>query len=64
MEKAHNTGQPVIPILIDSYGGSVYGCLNMISFMKKATLPLHTVVAGKAMSAGAILFGMGHRNLH
>lgn len=60
MEKAHNTGQPVIPILIDSYGGSVYGCLNMIGLLQKASLPIHTILIGKAMSAGAILFGMGH----
>ena len=61
MEKAHATGQPVIPILIDSYGGSVYGCLDMIAIMGKATLPTYTIVTGKAMSAGAILFGMGER---
>jgi ATP-dependent Clp protease, protease subunit len=59
MEKAQNTGQPVIPIAIDSYGGSVYGCLDMIGHLEKATLPIHTMVTGKAMSAGAILFGMG-----
>lgn len=59
MEKAHHTGQTVIPILIDSYGGSVYGCLDMISNLKKSSLPVHTIITGKAMSAGAILFGMG-----
>lgn len=59
MEKAHNTGQPIIPIAIDSYGGSVYGCLDMIGHLQQATLPVHTMVSGKAMSAGAILFGMG-----
>ena len=61
MERAHMTGQPVIPVLIDSYGGSVYGCLDMIAIMGKATLPTYTIVTGKAMSAGAILFGMGER---
>ena len=59
MEKANHSGQPVIPILIDSYGGSVYGCLEMISYVKKSSLPVDTIVCGKAMSAGAILFGMG-----
>lgn len=59
MERAHNTGQPLIPIVIDSYGGSVYGCLDMVGHLQKATLPVHTIVTGKAMSAGAILFGMG-----
>lgn len=61
VDEAHETGQPVIPILIDSYGGSVYGCLDMIAHIKNAKLPVHTVITGKAMSAGAILFGMGRR---
>ena len=41
MEKAHHTGQPLIPVLIDSYGGSVYGCLDMVSHLKKSELPVH-----------------------
>ncbi len=61
MERAHSTGQPIIPIVIDSYGGSVYGCLDMIGILQKASLPVYTVVNGKAMSAGAILFGMGKK---
>ena len=61
MEDAHQTGQPCIPVLIDSYGGSVYGCLSMVSVLKRAKLPVHTIITGKAMSAGAILFGMGQR---
>lgn len=59
MERAHQTGQPLIPIVIDSYGGSVYGCLDMVGHLQKAKLPVHTIVTGKAMSAGAILFSMG-----
>jgi ATP-dependent Clp protease protease subunit len=59
LEDAHHTGQPCIPIVIDSYGGSVYGCLDMIAHVKKARLPVYTICTGKAMSAGAILFGMG-----
>ena len=61
MERAHATGQPVIPVLIDSYGGSVYGCLDMIAILDKATLPVYTICTGKAMSAGAILFSKGER---
>jgi len=59
MELAENNWQPVIPIVIDSYGGSVYGCLDMIAHLEKASKPIHTIVTGKAMSAGAILFSMG-----
>jgi ATP-dependent protease ClpP protease subunit len=58
-EKALHSGQPVVPVLIDSYGGSVYGCLDMISYVKNSPIPVDTIVCGKAMSAGAILFGMG-----
>lgn len=59
MEKAHHTGQPLIPILIDSFGGTIYSLLDMISLVQKSSLPIHTICTGKAMSCGAILFGMG-----
>jgi len=59
MNKAHNTGQPVIPIVIDSYGGQVYSLMSMISSIKHAELPVATIVEGKAMSCGAILFSFG-----
>ena len=58
-EKASHSGQPVIPIVIDSYGGSIYGLLDMISHVESSKIPVHTIITGKAMSAGAILFGMG-----
>ena len=57
--QAHNTGQKVIPIVIDSYGGQVYSLMAMISDIKNATLPIATIAEGKAMSCGAILFSFG-----
>jgi len=59
MATAHNTGQKVIPIVIDSYGGQVYSLMSMISSIKNAELPVATIVEGKAMSCGAILFSFG-----
>lgn len=59
MSDAHNTGQTVIPVLIDSYGGSVYGCRGMVDVIEQAKLPVATIVRSKAMSAGAILFAFG-----
>lgn len=56
---AHNTGQKVIPVVIDSYGGQVYSLMSMISAIKHAELPVATIVEGKAMSCGAILFSFG-----
>jgi len=57
--QAHNTGQSVIPVVIDSYGGQVYSLMSMISAIKNAELPIATIVEGKAMSCGAILFSFG-----
>jgi membrane-bound ClpP family serine protease len=51
---AHNTGQPVIPVIIDSYGGEVYSLMSMISAIKASEVPIATIVEGKAMSCGAI----------
>jgi ATP-dependent Clp protease protease subunit len=59
MTLAHNTGQPIIPILIDSYGGEVYSLMYMISEIEDASLPVMTIVQGKAMSCGAILLSCG-----
>ena len=59
MMKAQNTGQPIIPIIIDSYGGQVYSLMSMISDIKHSKIPVATIVQGKAMSCGAILFSFG-----
>ena len=59
MAIAHQTGQPVIPIVIDSFGGQAYSLLDMVSHIQAATLPVATIVTGKAMSCGAILFSYG-----
>jgi len=63
MSDAHNTGQPVIPIVIDSYGGQVYSLMAMISEIEHAEVPVATIVEGKAMSCGAILFSFGAKGM-
>ncbi len=61
--RAHNTGQKVIPVVIDSYGGQVYSLMSMISAIKHSELPIATIIEGKAMSCGAILFSFGEEGL-
>ena len=56
---ANTTGQTVIPVVIDSYGGSVYSLLRMIDTINASKVPIATIVEGKAMSAGAVLFSCG-----
>jgi ATP-dependent Clp endopeptidase proteolytic subunit ClpP len=59
MRKAQNTGQPIVPVIIDSYGGQVYSLMSMISDINHSKIPVATIVQGKAMSCGAILFSFG-----
>ena len=63
MSAAHSTGQKVIPIIIDSYGGEVYSLMKMISAIRHSDLPVATVVEGKAMSCGAVLFTFGEEGM-
>ena len=60
---AHNTGQKVIPIVIDSYGGQVYSLMSMIAAIKASELPVATIIEGKAMSCGAVLFTFGEEGM-
>ncbi len=63
MAAAHNTGQNIIPVVIDSYGGEVYSLMAMVAAINDAELPVATIVEGKAMSCGAILFSCGEEGL-
>lgn len=56
---AERTGQTVIPVIIDSYGGDTYACLAMCDIIQASKVPVATVVQGKAISSGAILFTCG-----
>jgi ATP-dependent Clp protease protease subunit len=56
---AHETGQEIIPIIIDSFGGSVYSVLAMADIIKSSNKTVATIVMGKAMSCGAVLLTCG-----
>ena len=56
---AHNSGQAVIPIVIDSFGGQAHSLLAMMAEIKASTLPVATICVGKAMSCGALLLAAG-----
>ena len=63
MGAAQNTGQPVVPVVIDSYGGQVYSLMSMISAIKSSKVPVATIVEGKAMSCGVILASCGAKGM-
>lgn len=59
MSYAHRTGQTIIPIVIDSYGGDTYALMAMVDTIRSAQVPVATIIQGKAMSCGAVLFTCG-----
>jgi len=59
VEKAHATGQPVIPVIICSPGGQVYYLMSMIDTILSSNLPVATISNGLAMSCGAVLLSCG-----
>ena len=63
MALAHSSGQKIIPVVIDSYGGQVYSLMSMISAIDAAELPVATIVEGKAMSCGAVLLTFGEQGM-
>tara|TARA_R100001510_G_C7653216_1_gene211295 strand:+ start:2042 stop:2644 length:603 start_codon:yes stop_codon:yes gene_type:complete len=63
MASAQSTGQKVVPVVIDSYGGQVYSLMSMISAIKSSEIPVATIVEGKAMSCGAVLLSFGEQGM-
>jgi len=63
MSLAQNTGQPVVPVIIDSYGGQVYSLMSMISDIRHSKIDVATIVQGKAMSCGALLYSFGKEGM-
>ncbi len=59
--EALDTGQDVIPVVIDSYGGYVDSLLSMVDIVKASPKQVITFATGKAMSCGAVLFTCGER---
>lgn len=56
----HQTGQTILPIIVDSYGGDIYALWSMIDTIKTSPLTIATIIEGKAMSCGAVFFTCGH----
>ena len=63
MAAAQCTGQKVVPVIIDSYGGQVYSLMSMIASINASELPVATIVEGKAMSCGAVLLSFGEQGM-
>jgi len=57
---AEDSKEP-IKIYINSVGGSVLDLFAILDTMRSVPAPVYTIVLGKAMSAGAILFASGDK---
>src|SRR5580698_9660787 len=56
VSEAHASGQPILPIVINSGGGDLYALFAIADVLESSKIPIATIVTGKAMSAGAALF--------
>lgn len=59
LRRAEEAKQDIVPIIINSYGGNVYSLLSMMDYIETCDKQIATIVEGKAMSAGAVLFSCG-----
>jgi ATP-dependent Clp endopeptidase proteolytic subunit ClpP len=59
IQEAVNSKEPIIPIVIDSYGGSIYAFLRMADTIQALNVPVATICVSKCMSAGLLLLSMG-----
>jgi ATP-dependent Clp protease, protease subunit len=59
MNRAVNSGQPLIPIVINSYGGYVDSLFAMLDMIDNCPVPVATICEGKAMSCGSVLLSCG-----
>lgn len=61
-DEAMSTGQEILPIFIDSYGGyvdSLVGMVDYFQYFRDSGIKIVTIACGKAMSCGAMLFSLG-----
>ncbi len=56
---ACQTGQNILPLVIDSYGGDCYALLAMVDILRTVKVPIATIAEGKVMSCGAAMFACG-----
>lgn len=50
-----------IKLILNSYGGSIYDGLGIVSVIEQSKTPIHTYVYGYAMSMGFIIGAIGHK---
>lgn len=63
VSRIKESGQPILPITIDSPGGDTYALMSILDTIEAAALPVLTMTSGKAMSAGAFLLACGTKGM-
>ena len=59
--KLKNYKRPPIKVVVDSYGGSVYDGMGMITSLLTSKTPIHTYCYSKACSMGFMITICGHK---
>ena len=56
---ANNSPQPIIPVMVDSFGGSIFALLGLLDAIQGNEKPILTYTMTQAMSCGAVLLAAG-----
>jgi len=58
-QKVLDTKQTLCPVVICSEGGCVWDAMHIVHILRSSPIPVVTVLAGAAYSAGALIFSCG-----
>jgi ATP-dependent protease ClpP protease subunit len=56
---ANETGQPILPVVVSSYGGNLDACVQMHGAIRQSDIPVLTYTPDRAYSCGFALMAFG-----
>lgn len=61
VEQAAKSGQPCLPVYINSPGGEVSQTIAILNILRTCPVPVYTIVCGEAKSAATAIFALGKK---
>lgn len=61
VEQAAKSGQPCLPVYINSPGGEVSQTFAILNILRTCPVPVYTIVCGEAKSAATAIFAIGKK---
>lgn len=58
-DECAQTGQTIIPLIVDSHGGSMWKSFGIVDFIRSYDLPVATICVSHALSGGSLIHSSG-----